>query len=251
MGKVLSQGGFLIGLSVCATVVLIDLVALGSWTDDQPEELTEEQLLELVAEDLAAQEDFYRYTLEPVIFGKLENYPVPAVRTQLVELIGHLRSERIVLGHRSSLSWESDSATAHALRADDGRLVIALEVRPFMEAWPVWQSAGIAEDSLAALLLHEYYHVLRHLGTDLSQGDTLEARRRDESEAWFYTCAAVLQPMLDAGRFPGNQMHGPSATAYNAYYLSGGDPESPIWTAMIAQMYPALESEDASVRGSP
>ncbi len=227
MGVLSSQKNLLLVLGV----LLCGLISLATF-DVRKEPVTDP--VAAAEAEIADQEKFYRDVLDPLIMKRLRDYPVPSVRVLLVELINKLERDEIVLGHQGGYSWQMPEQMASAFRMDDGRRVIALDMLAIYPQFPVWQKEGIEEDVVAGVMLHEYFHILHHVDHVDRLHDTVEASRRDESEAWHFTCEQVLVPMLAAGRFPTGQMNGPMASAYNAYYLSHGDPLSPIWQEFIA-----------------
>ena len=212
--------------------------------DDPPPDVIEElqvaQIVMLSQAEIEEQEVFYRRELEPDLIA-LRTYPVASLRPELNEVLDLLLSDKIVFAHQGDYSWNTSFALAFTSRmpAPDGRPLIVFELKPLYAYYPTWEEEGILQDTLAEILLHEYFHVRHHVG-GLASRDTLERFRHDESEAWFYTCDSVLRPMLEAGRFPKGNMNAAAGLMWNAYALSGGDPTSLVWRNAIIQLHPTL-----------
>lgn len=161
------------------------------------------------------------------------NYPIEQVRLEVVDFLSRAdRGEFVIVFSDEDTTdvvamtgWEGSNP---GVKFFGGTLVRYAQ-------GCLWQVPCI-EDMLAHAIVHERYHLDHHLShSSPSRGLDFAALRRDETEAYWYSTANALVPMVIGGRLQRIKHGDTIELALDAYQLSENQ-ESPAWQSFMDRM---------------
>lgn len=172
-----------------------------------------------------------------------QDYPVPYVRTTLSEIIQGIDQKKIVLATVMEYGGSADERRdSHAMfrHTNNGRPMIVLfmmnngsVVERIAEELGSRQTDVMDPplmDWYVTLFVHEWIH--KQHGHRYDATVTVPIHMQQESEAWFETCAKVMEPAAQQGRFQ-VPLNLELAYAYACYKASGKDMTKEPWQAFV------------------